>query len=223
MTEHNSKARPLAFIAVFYAAWMARLIALPFIDPPKADLLSYLIFGTAARLMVWCLLPITWVVIIERRRVASAFYPVERRSIRLVTLLAAMLAALLFLGMKLTRGQWAMIPAGHSHLEYLVFAGGVVLLALGEELTFRGVFLSGLLRRGLPFWGANAIVAMAFALSHWPGWLMFGGISPINLITATTRLFFFGLVMGGLVRIEGGLIAAISIHTLNDVLVGTLL
>jgi membrane protease YdiL (CAAX protease family) len=116
-----------------------------------------------------------------------------------------------------------MIPAGHSALEYVLFVGGVGLLALGEEFTFRGVFLSGLLRSGFPFWQANAFTAAAFALSHWPGWLMFGGMPAISLLTATVRVFLFGYVMGGLVRAEGGLIAAISIHTLNDVLAGTLL
>jgi membrane protease YdiL (CAAX protease family) len=223
LTVQNLKTRPFTYILVFYSAWLARLMALPLIDPPKSAFFSHLVFGVAGRFVVWCLLPATWIILIEKRALASALHPVERHSIRMVLALTVFLTVILLLGMRLTRGHWFIIPAGHSTLEYLVFVGGVWLLALGEEFTFRGVFLSGLLRSGFPFWQANAIAAAAFALSHWPGWLMFGGMPAIDLLTATVRVFVFGCVMGGLVRAEGGLIAAISIHTLNDVLVGTLL
>ena len=198
-------------------------MALPFIDPPKSAFLSHLISGVAGRFVVWCLLPTAWIILIEQRALGSAVHPVERHSLRLALTLTVLLTAVLFLGIRLTRGHWFMIPAGHNTLEYVAFVVGVGLLALGEEFTFRGGFLSGLLRSGTPFWRANAIAAAAFALSHWPGWLMFGGLPAIYLLTATLRVFVFGYVMGGLVRAEGGLIAAISIHTLNDVLVGTLL
>lgn len=208
---------------MFYSTWLARLMALPFIDPPKSAFFSHLIFGVACRFVVWFLLPTAWIILIEKRALASALHPVERYSIRFVSALTVLLTAVLILGIRLTRGHWFIIPAGHSTLEYLLFVVGVGLLALGEEFTFRGVFLSGLLRSGFPFWRANAIAAAAFALSHWPGWLMFGGMPLIDLLTATVRVFVFGYVMGGLVRVEGGLIAAISIHTFNDVLVGTLL
>lgn len=179
-------------------------------------------FGDAERLLVWLAFPALWLVKIEGRRIPDALYPVDPWSRRGAVIAGIALAGVLLLGMRYTRGQWDAVPGGHSVVQYLAVFASIALLALGEEFTFRGVFMSGLIQRGVPFWKVNLIVAVVFALSHWPGWLMFGGISPTALATASLRVLVFGVLMGGLVRLEGGLIVAILLHWFNDVLAGTL-
>ena len=45
-------------------------------------------------------------------------------------------------------------------------------------------------------------------------------MGPLSLLTASIRLVVFGLMMSGLVTLEGGLILAVLIHSFNDLWVG---
>jgi membrane protease YdiL (CAAX protease family) len=216
------KSRPFGFVVVFFTLWIATLLAGAAIRPTSEHFTARLMFGDAERLLVWLAFPTLWLIEIERRRIPEALHPMAPWSRRGAIIAGIVLTVILLLGMRSTRGQWHAIPEGHSIAQYLTAFASIALLAIGEEFTFRGVFMSGLIQRGAPFWKANLIVAVVFALSHWPGWLMFGGIPPTALATASLRVLVFGLLMGGLVRLEGGLIVAILVHWFNDVLAGTL-
>ena len=61
---------------------------------------------------------------------------------------------------------------------------------LAEELCFRGVSLTALERRGLPFWTANLVQAALFAAFHFN-------------IVQSTYAFVCGLVLGGLAQRDG--------------------
>jgi membrane protease YdiL (CAAX protease family) len=79
-----------------------------------------------------------------------------------------------------------------------------VFVPLLEELVFRGVLL-GALARHIPFWAANLLQAACFTLVH----------DDHRLIP-----FFMGfaLVAGLLVRRSGGLLGALCLHALNNLL-----
>ena len=61
---------------------------------------------------------------------------------------------------------------------------------LAEELCFRGVSLTALARRGLPFWAANLVQAVLFAAFHFN-------------IVQSAYAFACGLVLGGLRQRDG--------------------
>lgn len=69
---------------------------------------------------------------------------------------------------------------------------------LAEELCFRGVSLTALERRGLPFWAANLVQAVLFAAFHFN-------------IVQSTYAFVCGLVLGGL-RQRDGIGSSIAAH-----------
>lgn len=73
---------------------------------------------------------------------------------------------------------------------------------LAEELCFRGVSLTALERRGLPFWAANLIQAALFAAFHF------------NIVQSAYALVC-GLVLGGLRQRDGIASSAIAHCTCN--------
>ena len=83
---------------------------------------------------------------------------------------------------------------------------------LAEELCFRGVSLTALERRGLPFWAANLVQAVLFAAFHF------------NIVQSTYALVC-GLVLGGL-RQRDGLCSSVIAHcacNLSGVILGMIL
>lgn len=68
---------------------------------------------------------------------------------------------------------------------------------LAEELCFRGVSLTALERRGLPFWAANVVQAVLFAAFHFN-------------IVQSAYAFACGLVLGGLRQRDGIASSAIA-------------
>lgn len=68
---------------------------------------------------------------------------------------------------------------------------------LAEELCFRGVSLTALERRGLPFWAANLVQAVLFAAFHF------------NFVQSIYA-FVSGLVLGGLRQRDGIASSAIA-------------
>lgn len=79
-----------------------------------------------------------------------------------------------------------------------------VLVPFLEEILFRGVLL-GALAKHIPFWSANTIQALCFALAHANIWLL-----P----------YFFGMaiIAGELVRRSHSLLPAIALHAANNLI-----
>jgi membrane protease YdiL (CAAX protease family) len=98
---------------------------------------------------------------------------------------------------------------GLALLQYAGPAGLIaalaVLVPVLEELLFRGILLQGLTRH-IPFGWANMTQAFLFAAVH-----------------ENFRLFpyfvLFGVICGILARRSGGLLASISLHAVNNLLV----
>lgn len=83
---------------------------------------------------------------------------------------------------------------------------------LAEELCFRGVSLTALERRGLPFWAANLVQAVLFAAFHFN-------------IVQSAYAFVCGLVLGGL-RQRDGIVSSVIAHcacNLSGVILGMIL
>lgn len=83
---------------------------------------------------------------------------------------------------------------------------------LAEELCFRGVSLTALERRGLPFWVANVVQAVLFAAFHFN-------------IVQSAYAFACGLVLGGL-RQRDGIVSSGIAHcacNLSGVILGLIL
>lgn len=83
---------------------------------------------------------------------------------------------------------------------------------LAEELCFRGVSLTALERRGLPFWAANLVQAALFAAFHF------------NIVQSAYALVC-GLVLGGL-RQRDGIVSSAIAHcacNLSGVILGMIL
>ena len=110
-----------------------------------------------------------------------------------------------------------------------VFATTPVLVALVEEVAFRGL-LQGKLRRALPGRPllAHAVCSLAFALWHLlinvrtlrqTNLLEAGFVSlPLALAGGLASVFVGGLTFGGLCQRTGSLVAPVQAHWLVDVL-----
>jgi membrane protease YdiL (CAAX protease family) len=87
----------------------------------------------------------------------------------------------------------------------LTFLAISILIPVVEELLFRSILLD-VFRRHMPFWVANAVQALAFALLH---------VDLAHLIYYVAM----GLLAGRLRRASGGLLACILFHGTNNTLV----
>jgi membrane protease YdiL (CAAX protease family) len=118
-----------------------------------------------------------------------------------------------------TTGAWHHVPLGRPSNEYIAAGIGAVMVGVAEEFVFRGIVMGELWRR-YGFWLANIGAAVLFAMIHWPGWVLLEHASLGSVLASSGYLFLFGLVMGGLARLEGGIVMAAVVHGLNDLLVG---
>lgn len=83
-----------------------------------------------------------------------------------------------------------------------------------EEVAFRGVFLTLLLRR-YPQGAAIAISAAAFGILHLPGALT--GVPPVFAAGQVTFAFLYGLFYGYLFVRSGSLLPPMTLHWLSNV------
>jgi len=109
--------------------------------------------------------------------------------------------------------------------EYLPRASGPVLLAAGlafsitnavvEEFIFRGIMWEGLEEITGRWEAALVIQAVIFGAAHW--WGVPNGVVGVCLAT------IYGLMMGGVRYISGGLLLPIIVHVFADIVIFTLI
>jgi len=95
-----------------------------------------------------------------------------------------------------------------------------LIVGITEEIMFRG-FILGKLREWTSFGKANIIQAILFVLIHVPVWISlnkeyFVVDSIWEYLWAIGAIFFFGLVMGYLVKKTNSIWPAILIHSFGD-------
>ena len=214
--------RPFALMALFFALWLIRMAAYRYVDVGISDYVEKRLLAESWRIAIWVIVPLAWLAWVERRALATALFPVSPLALWRGWLLVAGAIVCLPFFQRLFGGTWTGIPA---HVSTEVLIGGTLstaVVALSEEFLFRGVFLSGLLGRNWSYLSANAITAIFFAFSHWPGWLYGGNVSAASLATMSVHMLLYGLVFGGFVRLEGGLKGAILVHFANNIVAGGL-
>lgn len=92
----------------------------------------------------------------------------------------------------------------------------MLLKAALEELLMRG-FLLGQLLRFMRSSRAQIVVAVLFALMHWPAWLAFQGIG-IGLLPSTIVALALGTVLGIVARASNNIVPAAGVHFANNLL-----
>lgn len=218
-SESASSVRaPLAFAAVLLAAWSLRVVALL----PHERLMAPLPRGlvdVAARLVVFGVLPLLWWRLVDPLPAWAVLRPVRGVAPGVAAVLGLVYVAAVRLSVVLQGGPWAAVPAFAGAADVAAAAAQVAAMAVLEEVVFRG-YLLGRLRPRLGLATANVVQAVAFTLVHWPGWLMVGGVGVEDLAMLSAPTLLFGLIAGGLVRLQGGLTAAMATHAAVNLLGG---
>ncbi|HEU4323327.1 MAG TPA: CPBP family glutamic-type intramembrane protease [Roseiflexaceae bacterium] len=195
------------FLALFFAVWTLRVVALsPLINPSRPALWQDLA-GIAVKLLLWVApvwLIIAWSEGLDpadalRLRSRAAAGWLWGLAVGIAYLAATVLLAVVLDGAQVRAGALATLPR--------TFVGA----ALPEEILFRGYVLRQL-EHALPFWQANLLTALLFLAAHLPGWAYFGGGS----LAVAVAVFVVGVVCGALVRHSGSLWSAVAFHTLNN-------
>jgi membrane protease YdiL (CAAX protease family) len=198
------------------------MAAYRYTDAGITDYVDKRLLSEGWRIAIWVAAPIAWLMWVERRRLSTALFPVSPLAPRRGWLLVAAAIVCLPFFQRLFGGTWTGIPANVSAVVLIGGTLSTAVVAISEEFLFRGVFLSGLLARNWSYLSANAITAVLFSLSHWPGWLYGGGVSAPGLAIMSVHMVFYGLLFGGFVRLEGGLKGAILVHFANNIVAGGL-
>lgn len=210
------------WIALVYPSWIERFID-PGLAPDAADAryrayagVALILFSCAA---AWLSAPTarkTW------RRARPARWPIAAAAVALTVIgvygFLALLSATLGAGFQL---RW---PAATPVLAWVV--GGQALLALAEEVYYRGILMSeverlaprmGIRRPAARRWTALAATALLFGLEHVD--LSLGWNETARALIFTVSL---GLLLGLLVMATGNLHLAAGVHAwINWLLLGT--
>ena len=69
--------RPFALIALFFALWLIRMAAYRYTDAGISDYVEKRLLSEGWRIAIWVAVPIAWLMWIERRRLATALFPIS--------------------------------------------------------------------------------------------------------------------------------------------------
>jgi membrane protease YdiL (CAAX protease family) len=207
------RGRIAAFVALFLALWCAAWslrFALGDQWPPSADLA----YWVSAKLLVWGAFPIVF----WRGRLPggqAAFIGLGRDAARRGLLVGAA-AAVGWVALSFARaalgGLTVAAPAAPLAALY-----AILLTPWLEELVFRGYLQSTLVAAGGRFAYVNCLGAALFLLVHALGWA-FQGVLGANLLSVyPVSIVGLSLLLGLVRHRTGSLLAAVTLHTANNV------
>ncbi len=211
---------PLAALAVF-SGWLLFLLvawALAWLlyasltgqrIPVEVSGLAATLWWTGAKVLVWLVPVFVLVRRVERARTLEWLGLKDVRGLGWGALAAA--AWIAALG---AQALWT----HHVPSTGGITAGTVsacVVAPVFEETVFRGFALRHLRGRGLGFWRANALAALAFTALHVPGWIFMRGADAALLVDCGT-VAFFGLVLGAVAWRVPSLWGPILVHAANN-------
>lgn len=193
---------PLEVIGLIYAAWLAYLM-LPSWALPQA---LVVVADTLAQLVILGALPLLWV---RLRSPGLGWRPILHPNRRTNPPLAWAIGAAFCLLV------WQLPSAYHlprtSAVPHALIPPLLILAATLEEGLFRG-YLLGRLTLLLGPAGGLLVQALAFTGLHSLGWALFNPLPSLTHLAWAALTFAFALVTAVIVRLQGGLGAAIVVH-----------
>ena len=93
-----------------------------------------------------------------------------------------------------------------------------VIVAITEELVFRGYLLSGIMAGGARLWSANLATTAAFLVPHIVGWAFQGSLVAHASSFSLMGLILVSLLMGFVRWRSRSLVASILLHAANNLL-----
>ncbi|KZE37115.1 CAAX protease [Bhargavaea cecembensis] len=196
------------YFILFLAVWSIREMALP---PYLNELpeTTAALAKAAVKVMIW-IVPV-WLFIRFRLNSDPADFLKLTTNLRKGLLWGFGLSALL--GLWFTIQAYVLNGGGfHFNVSFDRFLNVFLLVGLTEEIVFRGLFLQALAKR-LPFWKANAAVALLFLVIHYPIWLYEGTFFNPG---SHAYILFVGLVFGWIFRKTGSLWTVIILHSFHN-------
>jgi hypothetical protein len=210
---------PWPLAGLLLVAWWLRVLAYPMLDGSLADPLARRALGDAVRVLLFVGLPLVAVVRLEGRAWRAPFgLPHGSRPFLAWLVATAWLVAVAAVDL-LVRPPQPLVPGGMRMLALLIVVASTFVTAAAEEFAFRGVLLPRMTQRHGAVAGQAATAAL-FVLVHWPGWIFLQGVEPAALALQSGQLFVFGLVLGAVTALAGSIWPAISLHAVNNLLVG---
>jgi membrane protease YdiL (CAAX protease family) len=167
---------------------------------------------------VWLALPLVWLRFVERIDPRAAIDQRPGASARLVWPAVAVLTLASRALEVLAGGPWVAIPPV-SAATFAVASTSLLFAALCEEFVFRGLLLKALTARH-GFWRANAIQALLYAALLAPGWFLLIEFDAGTFAYLYCSVALYSGLLGGLVRLGGGLGPVVAARFLNDLLQG---
>jgi membrane protease YdiL (CAAX protease family) len=207
-----------AFLGVFFAVWIARILLIPWTDAAADQPSTVRLIADLWRLAIWLLLPLVWLIRFERvdPRAAIDQRPGERPWLGVALGLGYLTAARLY---DVAMGApWIAIP----NLPVPTLAAsivGIAFAALCEEFLFRGVLLKEFTRR-YGFGRANFLQAVLFVAIQWPAWIALIEFDPATFALLSGLAMLYALLLVAIVRQTGTIWIGFGVQTLGNALQG---
>jgi membrane protease YdiL (CAAX protease family) len=224
VSSNLQRSGPLVlFVALFFAAWTARALALAPLDRGLEPLWLRRVYLDGVRALLWVAPAWLYVGLVAKARAREFLRlttPVDPRGLaRGLAVAGGYLGAVALFAVTL-EGRRFVTGRATDPAHWLGALASLAFLCFAEEVLFRGVFLREFAAR-LGFWLANVLTSALFAAIHWPGWYAHRGLVP-GLVHDSVGVFAVGLVAGYLWKTTRSLWPAVGFHLANNLLVGLL-
>lgn len=207
-----------AFLALFFAAWIGRVLLIPWTDAAVETPATARLIADLWRLALWLILPLVWLRHYEGLDPRAAIDQRPGWKPWLGWLLAA-LYLVASRGYEVYLGShWHAIPAASVPVLAAALTG-VAFAALCEEFLFRGLLLKEF-RRRFGFWRANFLQAGLFVAIQWPAWLMLIELDFSTFALLSSLALLFGLFLGVLAALTGTILVGFLVQAVSNALQG---
>lgn len=211
--------RILPYVSIIFliiALWIIRVYLLwnyTKID----DLVAEKVIHEVIRFIIWVLPPALFILFIERnKKILKALYITTKIQVKPAILLTIAACAYIIFGfvVQLVVSHTTPYFKPIDSIPYILLQ--LIAAPLIEEITFRG-FLLPRLAKEYPFWIANAIQAVLFAMMHIPGWLFFDGLGW-GMLYQFAMIFVLGYIMGVVAYKSKSILPSTFVHIFNNAL-----
>jgi len=215
------------FSLLFYLVWVIRAtVFYAAVDLSIPDETYRLIFSNIVKFLVWVVPATAYVFWLEHANPLTSMKistPIDKRGLAIGAVVSLLYFAAIVVSEKFKTGQTLAPLFAASAGVWLTKLAQVFFSPISEEIMFRGFVLPQLSSR-MEFWKANVLQAVFFTAMHWPNWIwvnpnILGG-QPPAILASSVSIFIIGLLLGWLLRRTHSIWPPVTVHIINNFLVG---
>lgn len=210
-TETLGWKKPVLFVLLFFVIWVIRAFIYKYVDQgiesPALATVSSVLWKT----VVWVIFPVLYIVFVDKKNPLEYLKLSGSAKWAMIWSLVAIAVGIVWQFTLLVLKLDSTFTNLHG-VFMAIWAAGTC-----EEVLFRGFLLSKF-GEFMSFTKAMLATSLLFVFAHFPGWLIFVGHSPRDVLFNGLYVFFISLIFSMLVKVSNSLYPSIVFHSIADII-----